>query len=55
MKAQSSKFCITYRIRDGKFDRVHEYINGTSWWLNLLSPLGLGLLNRRVRHELART
>ena len=55
MNAKSSRFCITYHIRDGKFDRVHEYINGTSWWLNLLSPLGLGLLNRRVRRELAKT
>jgi hypothetical protein len=55
MKAESSRFCITYHIRDGKFDRVHEYINGTSWWLNLLSPVALGLLNRRVRRELAKT
>ena len=31
MKAESSRFCITCHIRDGKFDRVHEYINGTSW------------------------
>jgi hypothetical protein len=54
MKAESSRFCITYHIRDGKFDRVHEYINGTSWWLNLLTPVGLGLLNRRVRRELAK-
>jgi hypothetical protein len=55
MKAESSSFCITYHIRDGKFDRVHEYSNGTSWWLNLLTPVGLSLLNRRVRRELART
>jgi hypothetical protein len=55
MKAESSSFCIIYHIRDGKFDRVHEYINGTSWWLNLLMPVGLSFLNRRVRRELART
>lgn len=51
----SSRFCHIYHIRDGKFDRVHEYINGTSWWLNLLSQVWLGLLNRRVRRELAKT
>jgi SnoaL-like domain len=55
LTAKSTRYCITYHIRDGQFDRVHEYINGTSWWLNLLTPVGLGLLNRRVRRELART
>jgi len=55
LKASSTRFCIVYHIRDGRFDRVDEYINGTSWWLNLLVPVGLGLLNRRVRRALAKT
>lgn len=55
LKASSTRFCTTYHIRDGRFDQVHEYINGTSWWLNLLLPVGLGLLNRRVRRALAKT
>jgi len=52
LKADSTRYCITYHIRDGKFD---EYINGTSWWLSLLVPVGITLLNRRVRHALARS
>jgi hypothetical protein len=55
LKAESTRYWITHHIRDGKFDRVHEYINGTSWRLNLLTPVALSLLNRRVHRELAKT
>jgi hypothetical protein len=46
LKTGVSRYCITYHIRDGKFDRVHEYINATSWSLNGLAPLALAYLHR---------
>ncbi len=53
VKAGVSRFCITYHIRDGKFDRVHEYINSTSWWLNGLVPLALANLHRLAKQKQA--
>lgn len=46
LKTGVSRYCSTYHIRDGKFDRVHEYINATSWSLNGLMPLALAYLHR---------
>ncbi len=46
IKTGVTRYCITYHMRDGKFDRVHEYINATSWLLNSLSPLALAYLRR---------
>ena len=46
LKSGVSRYCITYHIRDGKFDRVHEYINATSWSFNGLVPLLLAYLHR---------
>ncbi len=31
LKPEMSRYCITYHIREGKFDQVHEYINATAW------------------------
>ena len=28
------RYCMVYHTRDGKIDRVHEYINSSSWWLS---------------------
>jgi hypothetical protein len=53
LKPGLSRFCITYHLRESKVDRVHEDINGTRWWVNLLSPIGLFLLHRRVRRALS--
>jgi hypothetical protein len=55
IKAGVTRYCLTYHIRDGKFDRVHEYINATSWWLNALMPLGLAYLRRLAMRKLAGT
>ncbi len=30
------RYCITCHLRDGKVDRVHEYIDSTSWWMTFL-------------------
>lgn len=47
------RYCITYHIRDGKFDRVHEYINSTSVLWNFFMPILLGRLHRRTMKKLA--
>lgn len=48
------RYCITYHIRDGKFDRVHEYINSTSALLNFFLPILLGHLHRQTMKKLAK-
>ena len=55
LKSGVSRYCITYHIRDGKFDRVHEYINATSWSFNGLAPLLLAYLHRLAMKKLANT
>ena len=47
------RYCITYHIREGRFDRVHEYINSTSTAYNVLLPLLLGRLYRQTMKKLA--
>ena len=54
IKAGVSRYCITYHIRNGKFDRVHEYINATSWALNGLAPLALAYLRRLTTKRVAK-
>jgi hypothetical protein len=49
-----TRYCMTYHIRDGKFDRVHEYINTTSWWLNFLLPIGMSYLHRTTMKKIAK-
>jgi len=53
-KTGVSRYCITYHIQGGKIDRVHEYINSTSSWLNLVMPPALGHLHRQAQKKLAR-
>lgn len=45
LKPGAARYCITYHIRDGKFDRVHEYINSPSLWLSFLLPIALKYLH----------
>jgi ketosteroid isomerase-like protein len=46
-------YCITCHLRDGKVDRVHEYIDSTSWWLHSLMPITLWNLHRLTMKKLA--
>lgn len=48
LKTGVSRYCITYHMRDGAIDRVHEYINATSSWINLAMPSMLGHLHSRA-------
>ena len=49
------RYCITYHIRNGKVDRVHEYIDATSFWYNLLMPIILWNLHRLAMRKLTKT
>ncbi len=42
------RYCLTFHMRQGKFDQVHEYINVTSFIPGLALPLGLKFLKRLV-------
>jgi len=50
-----SRYCMTYHLRDGKIDRVHEYINSTSWFLSCLIPLALSYLHWLTKRKAARS
>jgi hypothetical protein len=54
IKSGISRYCITYHMRDGKIDRVHEYINATSWIYNCIIPVALGRLHRLAMKKLAK-
>ena len=54
LKTGVTRYCITYHMRDGKIDRVHEYINSSSWWLNCLMPIALAYLHRLTKKKLAK-
>ena len=45
------RYCITCHIRDGKVNRVHEYINSTAFWLALFLQLMLTRLHRRATRK----
>jgi len=47
------RYCITCHLRDGKVDRVHEFITSTSWWLNSLMPMVLWNVRRLATKRLA--
>jgi hypothetical protein len=49
-----SRYCITYHLRDGRIDRVHEYINATSTLFSVLSPFMLGSLHRQAEKKVAK-
>ena len=48
------RYCMAYHTRDGKVDRVHEYINSSSWWQNFLLPIGMGYLHWATIRKLAK-
>ena len=54
IKTGVSRYCITYHMRDVKIDRVHEYINASSWWLNCLAPIALAYLHRLTKKKSAK-
>ena len=41
VKPGSLRYSLVYHIRDGKFDRVHEYINSPSVWTSFLLQIGI--------------
>lgn len=51
----AARYCMTYHIRDGKFDRVHEYINSPSAWLSFISPIALKYLRWQTIRKLSKT
>ncbi len=48
------RYCITCHLCDGKIDRVHEYIDSTSWLLHSLLPILLRALHRRAMEKLTK-
>jgi hypothetical protein len=46
--------CITLHMRDGKFDQVHEYMNGTTFLAYLLTPLMLKGYMRQVKNKMSK-
>ncbi len=46
LKKGISRYCITYHMRDGKFDWAHEYIQGTTFLTHLAMPLALKQISR---------
>ncbi len=55
LKPGAARYCMTYHIKDGKFDRVHEYINSPSVWLSFLSPIALKYLHWQTMKKLSKT
>ena len=48
------RYCITCHLRDGKVDRVHEYIDSTSWWMTCLLQFMVANLYRLTMKRLKR-
>lgn len=46
------RYCITYHMQDGKIDRVHEYIDTTTWLLSCFMPIILARLHRLTMKKL---
>jgi hypothetical protein len=44
LKPGTLRYCMAYHIRDGKLDRVHEYINSPSVRMSFLIPVGMKYL-----------
>lgn len=55
LKPGQARYCMTYHIKSGKFDRVHEYINSPSIWLSFLSPIGLKYLHWQTMRKMSKT
>ena len=54
IKPGTARYCMAYHIRDGKFDRVHEYINSPSVWFSFLAPIGLKYLHWQSMKKFAK-
>jgi ketosteroid isomerase-like protein len=54
IKKGIARYCITYHMRDGKFDWAHEYIQGTTFLTNFAMPLMLKRMKRLVEKKLSR-
>ncbi len=54
IKPGITRYCLTFHMRDGKFDQVHEYINATSFWIAAGLPLALKYLRRLVDRDTAK-
>jgi hypothetical protein len=48
-----ARYCITYHICDGKFDRMHEFIQATTFLANLAMPFMLKRIKRLADKKLA--
>ena len=47
-----ARYCITYHMCDGKFDRMHEFIQGTTFLANLAMPFMLKRIKRLADRQL---
>jgi ketosteroid isomerase-like protein len=54
VKKGVAKYCITFHMREGKFDQIHEYIQGTTFWAYLLMPLMLKSYTRQAKKHLSK-
>jgi len=54
IKKDVLRYCITFHMRDGKFDWVHEYINATTFLTRLLIPLLLRRYTRQVKKKVSK-
>jgi ketosteroid isomerase-like protein len=50
-----ARYCLTFHMRDGKFDLIHEYIATTTLLTYLLMPLALKRMKRLVARKLSQT
>jgi hypothetical protein len=48
-----ARYCITYHMRDGKFDRMHEFIQATTFLANLAMPIMLKRIKRLADKKLS--
>ena len=49
-----ARYCITYHMRDGKFDRMHEFIQAITFLANLAMPFMLKRIHRLADKKMAR-
>lgn len=52
LRPGTSRYCLTFHMRDGQFDRVHEYIQGTMFLTHLVMPLVLKRMKRLVEEKM---
>jgi hypothetical protein len=48
-----ARYCITYHMCNGRFDRMHEFIQGTTFLANLAMPFALKRIKRLADKKLA--